>query len=417
MGLKEALAAALLAYAAAGCAVEQPGDERRIEKDTHLAPPDIPAQEQVEEEAPEGSLSAQRNSGHVLSCEEIRPEELGPSTSFITRANGPEADCGPGTGDGAGHLALMNSGPFGATAWNVVSRTGVDTGNLILGGDLAIDILPQPSGFHVIRIPPGGASLTVYSSDGEFLRRVPLTLDDESALDVAADTRGGTLAARWEPGEDGSQVLSFQPIDSKGRPRSEPVVVATAPAGEERFVLGGVDARGRVLLLWPGPEGSATWVGQWLNRNGNALTEPFTFPAPAASFPGGSLKPLNGSGLALRLGEEWVLRFPSGQADVLPAPDWLAAHPGSALIPIRNGRAYALVPPATFVEGSGCRESLLFFASDGTACGELVLPFGGSTCFGRQLGIALDGTVIQQIELGIPANNQCAWRWWPRLLR
>jgi hypothetical protein len=304
---------------------------------------------------------------------------------------------------------------LGAVTWNVVSRDGVDTGNRLFGGTQAVTLLPQPRGFHVIITSPGGTTLSAYASNGEFLRSVSLAAAGGSAAG-AADPRGGTLAAQWAPGEGGGQVLSFQLFDSQGRPRSEPVEVTTAPVAEDRFVVGGVDTRGRVLLLWS-ELGSDTWVGQWLHRNGNAITEPFSFPAPGNLSSGGGLSPLSGGGLALRLGEEWVLRFPSGEAEALPAPDWLAAHPGSRLFLIRNGRAHVLVPPGTPVEGSGCQESLLFFTSDGTACGELTLPFGGSTCFGRRLGIALEGTVIQQIELGIPANDQCAWRWWPKLLR
>ncbi|WNG44741.1 hypothetical protein F0U60_12060 [Archangium minus] len=399
--------AAVLVHAAAGCAE----DSQRV--------PVVPEQEvgEVGEDAsfaPERSESAPWGRGPALSCEEIRPAALGPSRSFITRANAPEADCGPGTGDGAGYLALYNAGQFGAQAWNVVFRDGTDTGNLLTGGDLALGVIPQPSGFHIVRIPPGGATLTVYSSRGELLRTVPLTDAGNVPFDVAEDPRGGVLVAQWASGEGDTQVLRFQFFDTRGQPRSEPVVLRSAPRSEERSVIAGVDTRGRVLLLLREP-GSDTWVGQWLQRDGAALTEPFAVPLPADAS-SVVLEPLVEGGLALRVEGEWVLRFPSEEAEALPAPAWLAAHPGSDLYRIRNGRAYALVPPPTLVEGSGCRESIRLFSSDGTDCGELVLPFGAGTCLGRP-GIALDGTVIQQLQLAIPAADQCAWRWWPRLLR
>jgi hypothetical protein len=76
-------------------------------------------------------------------------------------------------------------------------------------------------------------------------------------------------------------------------------------------------------------------------------------------------------------------------------------------------RAYALVPSSTLVEGSGCQERLLFYSREGVSCGELTLPFGGSSCTGRKAGIGLDGTVVQQIELNIPANDQCAGKGTP----
>ncbi|WP_218920847.1 hypothetical protein [Melittangium boletus] len=353
--------------------------------------------------------------GRVLACADILPGEPGPGRSIILRANAREADCGPGTGDGAGSLALTNSGPLGATGWNIVSREGLDTGNRFFGGDLAIAILSQPRGFHVVSIPPGGATLTAYSSVGEFLRTVTLTERGNVPFTMALDPLGGTLVAQWDPRENGTQVLTFQFLDATGLPRTASLDVVSAPQGESRGVIAGVDTQGRALLLWREP-GSSVWVGQWRNRDGTAVAQPFTFPAPASTF-GGLLSPLAGGGLALRSGDQWVASFPSGRALKQSAPEWLASHPGSTLVLIRGQQANALVPPPTLVEGSGCQESLLFFATDGTACGELLLPFGGGSCFQRGLGVAPDGTVIQQVDLNIPSNNQCAWRWWPRLLR
>lgn len=349
----------------------------------------------------------------ALSCEELRPGGLGVERSIVLGANAPEADCGPGTGDGSGSLALLNSGRFGATAWSVVTRGGEDTGKRLQGGEAAIALLPQPRGFHVVRAPPGGTSLSVYSSEGEGLGTVPLTGSAQEPFAVAADPRGGTLIARWAPRADGTQVLTFQVLEAEGSPRMEPVEVLSGPARTDRFVTAGVDTKGRVLLLWP-EAGSALWAGQWRKRNGKALTPLFTFPAPTTAR-GGQLVALAGGGLALRSEGQWRSRFPSGAAEVEPAPAWLASHPGSELILIRGRRANALVPPPTFVAGSGCQESLLFFTRDGTACGELRLPVdAGSTCFQRRPGIAREGTVIQQLTR---ADNQCAWRWWPRLLK
>jgi hypothetical protein len=177
-------------------------------------------------------------------------------------------------------------------------------------------------------------------------------------------------------------------------------------------------------VWWPGrslwrTSGSGVWTGQWLRQDGSARTPPFPAaddPAPSDFF-SGLLRPLVGEGLAFRIGGQWVRQFPSGEPTALPAPGWLAANPGTDLILIRHEGAYALVPPPTSIEGSGCQERVRLFTRTGESCGDLVLPFGGSECSERHLGIALDGTVIQQLELNIPANDQCAWRWWPRLLR
>jgi hypothetical protein len=246
------------------------------------------------------------------------------------------------------------------------------------------------------------------------LNSVPVA-DRNEPVAVTTDPRGGTLAARWTPAQRSPQHLTLQSFDLEGRPRSEPITVRTVTGSDFLHVAIGADTRGRVLLLWTEP-GLDTWVGQWLRLNGRALTRPFAVPLPENGSPD-LLRPLIGGGLVLRSGAAWVLRFPSGEAQALPAPDWLVAHPDTDLVLIRNGRAYALVPPPILVHGSGCRESLLLFSEEGAACGEFLLPFGGSICAGRRIGIALDGTVIQQIELNIPANDQCAWRWWSRLLR
>ncbi|PTL82463.1 hypothetical protein DAT35_16750 [Vitiosangium sp. GDMCC 1.1324] len=369
----------------------------------------------------EESVSAQWNTGNPLSCADIRPEELGPSRSFITQALSREAACGPGTGDGSGSLALRNDGPFGVVAWTLVSSKGVPFGVTLLGGDFGSELLPQRQGFDLrINHFPAATELQAYTSKGEFLRRTSFLPEPIEVSAAAVDPFGGTVAAWWSgAGGDGqSWNLWVQSFDEKGSPATAPRLVQTLHASEAPLILIGVDQRGRRLVLWRTRE-SGVWTGQWLRQDGSARTRPFAAaedPAPS-DFLSGQLQPLVGEGLVLQLGGQWVRQFPSGEPTALPAPDWLAANPGSDLTLIRHEGAYALVLPPTFIEGSGCQERVRLFTSTGESCGDLVLPFGGSTCSDRHLGITLDGTVIQQIELNIPANDQCAWRWWPRLLR
>lgn len=413
----------LLAVGLAACVetaqepeLETPGQREpawRSGQDEEAAAPEPAEQEEA--------VSAQWNTEHALSCADVRPEELGPSTSFITRANGPEAACGPGTGDGSGTLAVRNDGPLGVVAWTLVSIKAVPFGVTLLGGDFGSTLVPQRQGFHLlIDSFPAAARLQAYSSKGEFLRQTSILPVPIGALDVAADPFGGTVAAWWSSaGGDGQTWnLRVQSFDEKGRPSASPRIVQTLHTSESPGVLVGVDQRGRPLVLWRA-SGAVVWTGQWLRQDGSARTPPF--PATEASDPPvlstAFLRPLVGEGLVLRLDDAWVRQFPSGEPTTLPTPSWLVANPGTDLTLIRHGRAYALVPPPTFIAGSGCQESVRLFTSTGESCGELVLPFGGSVCSGRSLGIARDGTVIQQIELNIPANDQCAWRWWSRLLR
>lgn len=405
---RQLLAGMVLVHTLGGCQVEQPWEE----------PGDMAS---AETEAPEllgeePSVSAPRDAGHSLSCEDIRPEELGESRSLIIRAHAHEADCGPGVSNGAGYLALFNGGSFGVAAWTIVTSNGRKTETLA-AGDFGSELVPMRDGFHILRFGlHDNATLVAYAANGQFLRQT--SLSPILALDLAPDPRGGVVIAWWAPGEGGAPSLLVQAFDEKGRPRSAPHTVMTLDTLETPGIIVGVDQRGRTLVLWR-TGASSTWMGQWLRWDASPRTPPFMAledPDPSG-IPGGRLQPLVGEGLVLQLHSEWVRLFPSAEPTSLPAPVWLAENPGSDLVLIRHRRAYALVPPPTPVEDAGCQERLLFYSREGVACGELTLPFGGSACTGRKTGIGLDGTVIQQIELNIPANDQCAWRWWPRLLR
>ncbi|RKH56230.1 hypothetical protein D7V93_20615 [Corallococcus llansteffanensis] len=413
--------AAWLAQATVGCLAEssprEPAKEEALPQSPRV---ETPAQEDDDADvlAPDESVTEQSGPTHPLSCARIVPGTLGTGRTIILPANGPEAACGPGTSEGTGSLALQNDGPLGVTVWDIVLRNGEDTGNVLLGGDFAKILVPLRQGFHLITERLRSATLGAYAADGEPLGSQSLYFEKEAILDVAADPRGGSRVALWTRQTPDTQVLTIQSFDASARPRTPPVTVLSVTGRDTMIVLVGVDTRGRTLLLWQ-ETGSTTWVGQWRRQDGAALTAPFPAaenPSPT-EFTGAGLSQLVGGGLVLQLEGQWLRQFPSGEARALPAPAWLASRPGTTLSLIRQNRAYALTPPPTEVAGTGCQESLLLFTGDGSSCGELTLPLGGATCSGRRVGVGVDGTVVQQIDLSIPANNQCAWRWWSRLLR
>lgn len=402
--------ATVLWVQAVGCSSDEPAPKGP--PDAEEAPSALPtppqAQVPVPPSAPEGPAPA---------CEGLLPEQLGPSRSIAVKALAPYADCGGGTSDGAGFLALMNSGSSGAAAWDVVSGEGVATGKWIGGGQGSADPMPQAQGFLIYRSADHGGLLYAFSSVGARLNYQQLTnaYAYEDYPSVAADPQGGMLSAVWKTRPGNLQVLTYQFFDAVGAPLGAPTELGTLPLDEKREVVAGVDTQGHALLLWPEP-GGRTWAGQWLSRQGGPLTQPFKFPAFAVSTSYWRLSPLAGGGLALQRDGQWVARFPSGEAGVQPAPAWLARHPGTRLVLIRNQQANALVLVPK-MSGVRCQESLLVFASDGTACGELRFPPDGNTCSLRRLGVGRDGTVIQQLDLGVQATPQCSWRWWPGLLR
>ena len=145
-----------------------------------------------------------------------------------------------------------------------------------------------------------------------------------------------------------------------------------------------------------------------------------TPPFPAVigvSLVGAVLRPLIGGGLVLRGAGAWLGTFPSGTTTVDPAPAWLAAHPDSDLAIVKHGGAYAVLPPGE--GGTGwCRPRIFLFASDGSDCGEVSFPDAGGQCSAQRLNVGRDGTVMQSVRLDSSiTSTQCAWRWWPKLLR
>jgi hypothetical protein len=368
----------------------------------------------------------------ALSCKEIMPAPLGESRSIVLdgQVGRLEAACGPGTSDGAGFLALRNSGRMDYSLWNVVSAQGVPTGKIIGGGDLTDIIVPQPSGFYVSinGISPEGVVLSAYNSQGTHLNTTRLTSVYEVPYNLIPDPQGGALFAAWEGREGNTQVLTYQFLDSTGTARAARAEALSVPTAD-RPLLTGVDTQGRGLLLWQNPGDGNTGHGQWVEWNGSAVTPPFQFVL-SSEF-NGTLHPLSGGGLALQnQAGQWTAMFPSGQAASQPAPAWLANHPGTRLVLIRGRQAHALIPPPETVEGIGCQPSLLLFTQDGTACGAVQFPALQGDCAGRQLNVGVDGTAVQLVERIIPPEvcdedgacepsrekEKCAWRWWPGLL-
>ncbi|RKH12104.1 hypothetical protein D7V97_09540, partial [Corallococcus sp. CA053C] len=278
--------AAWLAQGAVGCSAES--SPRQLEKEEVLPESprvETPAQEDDADDdadvlAPDESVTEQSGPTPPLSCAQVVPGTLGTGRAVILPANGPEAACGPGTSEGTGSLALQNDGPLGVTVWDIVLRTGGDTGNALLGGDLAKILVPLRQGFHLIIERVRSGTLQAYASDGEPLGTQSLYFEKEATLDVAADPRGGSRVGLWTRQTPDTQVLTIQSFDASGRPRTPPVTVLSVTGRDTMSALVGVDTRGRTLLLWQ-ETGSTTWVGQWRRQDGAALTAPF----PAAENP------------------------------------------------------------------------------------------------------------------------------------
>jgi hypothetical protein len=82
---------------------------------------------------------------------------------------------------------------------------------------------------------------------------------------------------------------------------------------------------------------------------------------------------------------------------------------------VRQGRAYAFAPRRR--ANADCVQTVDVLAASGTACGSLELRAAEGQCSLRDVGIGVDGTVVQIPTSGLPGTDRPSSRWWPAVLR
>ena len=216
-------------------------------------------------------------------------------------------------------------------------------------------------------------------------------------------------------------------------------------------------------------------LGQWFERDGTALTGSFTLiegftPGPATWF---DTAPLIGGGLAVRrvdarasgqlrgFTSSWLLTVESGSASGRSAPAWMTSRNNTNLALARGGRAYAVL--ANGGDGERCTQKLEVVSPSGNSCAPPTSTSGscstarravrlarrsrrsitctkarlvksiwrggcassdGSSCDNWDLGLGLDGTVVQhlpaQLEQALDSSGRtrsCTIRFWPAALK
>ena len=188
-----------------------------------------------------------------------------------------------------------------------------------------------------------------------------------------------------------------------------------------------IDRTGKALVLSflypksfgaPPPRSEWKFSAHWISENG-PLGDPFEPPAPIYTPPSGgtdlfagwgAIVPLPGGGFVAYQDSDggavapsgWYASYPSGEAEVSVAPQWVQQYDGSLQL-IDGDAAFAAIQrdPVT------CTRTLQLISASGQLC--FTLPLEGSDACSANHSIWPDGTLVLQ--------NVCDFRWWPGIAR
>jgi len=104
----------------------------------------------------------------------------------------------------------------------------------------------------------------------------------------------------------------------------------------------------------------------------------------------------------------------AGATECRDAPDWLRSRRDTSLFLVRQGRAYALASRRR--ANTDCAQTVDVLAASGMSCGTLELRAAAGKCSLRDVGIGVDGTVVQIATADSPGTDRPPSRWWPAVL-
>jgi hypothetical protein len=375
-------------------------------------------------------------------CAKIAPPSTPATESFVHVMERYFYACQSGSGDADGTLAFPRTygdpDAHGSGIDFVTSEDVLDAGEM--SSDSGPRLAQQPGGFlawgdcgHLC--PWRALEIEAWDSaghaEGTALRGIEWT-DGHDVL-YAADPAGGLLLAADMSGstppftsEPFTHAAAMYVRGASGPSlRWGPIPLATAGT----LLAAGVDVRGRALVISDGTAkfGPGTVAGQWLERDGSAITGEFVVldswkPAPRTRL---ETAPLIGGGLVVLRRDsdgqpattsQALVTLASGHASAEPAPEWMRSRPNTRLQIIRGGHAYALLPYGSM--GVRCSQTAGVVAPDGTWCASADYPIAPGTCDTSDLTLGADGTVIQQLPFSMETSNDstnshsCTWRWW-----
>jgi len=326
-------------------------------------------------------------------CAGLMPAATAPIVAQL-----PHTECLDGHVDGQGNVLLGSLSDDGPSAFpeylffDVSSGQATQLAGHVIGGDESfLDILGRTSGFAATDQfgVTGRLSLQSYGHDGT---PGPVTVLDQGAFGAqqpkvssVIDPAGGTALLVSVADSTGTYSTTYQRFDNAG-------VQAIAPVAVSLFGAMGFSSAGHILVVTP------AGTAQWLDRDGNHLTQPFgpftgTGTPPIAAQADGSVAVLFSPG-AFRL--EDLGTTPA------PLPDAIAARAGQSLYAIRAGKAYA-----SWAASAACVEVL---ATSGKSCGCVDVPGLSS-----ESSVGLDGSLIVPLPPAPPVK--CQFHLYPKLLK
>jgi hypothetical protein len=377
-----------------------------------------------------GPTVAANAEASAAECSALMPEaDPAEPISFHTDMLGLSHQCGSGTTDGDGVVALLYYGG---------------------GSEGGSDVFLRPDGSQIL-LPPGTCApdALVQEQQHGFLGLLMLS-ETEAECALSSGGSGRRLSNPFAVGEIWADdplggAREWTALADSPYPTFE-TLVALDPKGNVRWSRSiknvselqalGVDRQGNTLLLSDedglAPDGAL--VGVWVDRDGrpgpafHALAR-----ADAPDFGAGPgrvayrLVAAVDGGLLLQalsafgVNSAWIREFPSRERASKPVPAWLATRFDTNLHVIRGGKGYALLPLPTLA--SPCTQAVEVMTAEGQSCGSVSFNLDPGLCSTGQINIGYDGTVIQQyvhaMEQCAPNGRDCtcSWQFWPGYFR
>jgi len=308
--------------------------------------------------------------GPTADCSDLLPAPPGAAVTFDAPAN-PGEVCTSAIGDSEGVIAAdaqLLSAPL--KRWFEFSPPYGKQG----GSFEAPEIIAQPQGFIGLWGTP--VNVTLWDSNA-----TPHT-------EPVGTTGAVVLGRAFGPGvislSTSSNALTVRKHDAGAVELASAIVTgAFTPRAA------GEDASGVVLAL----TGSGTTIsGVWVDLAKRTAGQSFAVGTGSTV----SARPVLGGGVAVQLDGRWAGSVGPGESALQPAPAWLGNV--ADFVPVRGGKAYALLPQSGNVVG--------IVSPAGTSCGSVTFP-GVSN-----VSVGLDGSAI-----GATGTRGCTKVVWRNVLR
>ncbi len=313
------------------------------------------------------------DAGTPADCAGLLPAGPGGAVTFDVPTNPGDA-CIGSLADGQGVVAAGVQPAAGPRRW---VEYGAPYGSA-QGTFESPWILPQPKGFMGLFVDSNSQATVMLWDSGGGIVGTPTPIGNAGSVVLGPTLDAGVISLFAGP-----TTLTVRKHDAEaGEMASTTVNGAFTP----RAVV--EDASGAILAV----TGSGTALsGFWVDLVKNTSGPPFSIGTGAAVL----LRPLLGGGIAVQIDGAWAGATQPGDAALRAPPAWLGT--ASDFVPIRAGKAYALIRPAG---------SVGVVSAQGSACGGLTFP--GVT----SVSIGLDGSAV-----GSTGSSGCTRYLWRNVLR